>query len=239
MWALDVLKLTLKFPATMPFFNNPATLFLQSDILTYAALDAYYPLLLFLAFSYYSFVPEVYNAPIVVSPRLVGCRRNRPPCRDLLTAPKVLKKKKKQKDEWNKSLEVSEDEDPALQPRSLLDDPKRLLAAVTSAMKSGLTDRLIELLNFLISPMYKLAIRNHIQFHPYPALPLIPHEVDDMWIKRVPANQMLRDPTYQGGWRLVSRPNNLHALGHAFGFALFHRRICLCLRFANSPCSKF
>uniref|UniRef100_A0A915IYN0 Uncharacterized protein n=1 Tax=Romanomermis culicivorax TaxID=13658 RepID=A0A915IYN0_ROMCU len=34
----------------------------------------------------------------------------------LLTALKVPKKKKKRKDEWNKSLDVSNDEDPALQP---------------------------------------------------------------------------------------------------------------------------
>uniref|UniRef100_A0A915L336 Uncharacterized protein n=1 Tax=Romanomermis culicivorax TaxID=13658 RepID=A0A915L336_ROMCU len=36
--------------------------FLQSDVLAYAALDAYYPLLLFLAFGHYGFIPEVYNA---------------------------------------------------------------------------------------------------------------------------------------------------------------------------------
>uniref|UniRef100_A0A915HMB5 Uncharacterized protein n=1 Tax=Romanomermis culicivorax TaxID=13658 RepID=A0A915HMB5_ROMCU len=72
----------------------------------------------------------------------------------LLTAPKApkkkkkkpKKKKKKQKDEWNKSPDVSDDEDPAL--RSIFDDPKHLQAAVTSAMKSNLTDRIIELLNF-------------------------------------------------------------------------------------------
>uniref|UniRef100_A0A915K6I4 Uncharacterized protein n=1 Tax=Romanomermis culicivorax TaxID=13658 RepID=A0A915K6I4_ROMCU len=50
----------------------------------------------------------------------------------LLTAPKVpKKKKKKQKDEWNKLPDVSYDEDLALQPRSVFDDPKRLQAAVT------------------------------------------------------------------------------------------------------------
>uniref|UniRef100_A0A915KP86 Uncharacterized protein n=1 Tax=Romanomermis culicivorax TaxID=13658 RepID=A0A915KP86_ROMCU len=49
----------------------------------------------------------------------------------LLTAPKVpKKKKKKQKDEWNKSADVSNNEDPALQPRSIFDDPKRLQADV-------------------------------------------------------------------------------------------------------------
>uniref|UniRef100_A0A915KJ00 Uncharacterized protein n=1 Tax=Romanomermis culicivorax TaxID=13658 RepID=A0A915KJ00_ROMCU len=62
MWALDVSRLTLRFLAALRFFNNPSTSFLQSDIFAYAALDAYYPLLLFLAFSHYSFIPEVYNA---------------------------------------------------------------------------------------------------------------------------------------------------------------------------------
>uniref|UniRef100_A0A915I4H3 Testicular haploid expressed protein n=1 Tax=Romanomermis culicivorax TaxID=13658 RepID=A0A915I4H3_ROMCU len=58
----------------------------------------------------------------------------------VLTTPKVPKmKKKKQKDEWHKSPEVSNDEDPSLQPKSLYDDPKCLQAAVTSAMKSRLT----------------------------------------------------------------------------------------------------
>uniref|UniRef100_A0A915IJV3 Uncharacterized protein n=1 Tax=Romanomermis culicivorax TaxID=13658 RepID=A0A915IJV3_ROMCU len=61
-----------------------------------------------------------------------------------LTAPIApkKKKKKKQKEEWNKSPEVSDDEDPSLQPKSLFEDPKRLQTAITSAMKSGLRDRL-------------------------------------------------------------------------------------------------
>uniref|UniRef100_A0A915KJP2 Uncharacterized protein n=1 Tax=Romanomermis culicivorax TaxID=13658 RepID=A0A915KJP2_ROMCU len=60
----------------------------------------------------------------------------------LITAPKVPKKeKKKQKDEWNKSPDVSDDEDPALQPRSIFNDPKWLQAAVILAMKSNLTDQ--------------------------------------------------------------------------------------------------
>uniref|UniRef100_A0A915J1H1 Uncharacterized protein n=1 Tax=Romanomermis culicivorax TaxID=13658 RepID=A0A915J1H1_ROMCU len=63
MWALDVSKLTLRFPAALRFFNNPATSFLQSNVLAYAALDAYYPLLLFLAFGCNGFIPKVYNAP--------------------------------------------------------------------------------------------------------------------------------------------------------------------------------
>uniref|UniRef100_A0A915IQC9 Uncharacterized protein n=1 Tax=Romanomermis culicivorax TaxID=13658 RepID=A0A915IQC9_ROMCU len=63
MWVLDVSKLTLKFPAALQFFDNPATLFLQSEILAYAALDTFYPILLFLTFGRYGFIPEVYNAP--------------------------------------------------------------------------------------------------------------------------------------------------------------------------------
>uniref|UniRef100_A0A915KWV3 Uncharacterized protein n=1 Tax=Romanomermis culicivorax TaxID=13658 RepID=A0A915KWV3_ROMCU len=82
----------------------------------------------------------------------------------LLTAPKVPKKKKKKhQDEWNKSTDVSDNKDRALQPRSIFDDPKHLQAAVTSAMKSNLTDQLIELLNFPVSPMYKLATRDRLQ----------------------------------------------------------------------------
>uniref|UniRef100_A0A915L767 Uncharacterized protein n=1 Tax=Romanomermis culicivorax TaxID=13658 RepID=A0A915L767_ROMCU len=63
MWAIDVSKLTLKFPTALRFFNNPETLFLQLDDLTYAALDPYYPLLLFLALGRYGSVPKVYNTP--------------------------------------------------------------------------------------------------------------------------------------------------------------------------------
>uniref|UniRef100_A0A915JA68 Uncharacterized protein n=1 Tax=Romanomermis culicivorax TaxID=13658 RepID=A0A915JA68_ROMCU len=78
----------------------------------------------------------------------------------------------------------------------MFDNPKCLQAAVTSAMKSGLTDRLIELLNFPVSPMYKLAIRDGLQYETDPALPPISHEVEDVWIERVAANQPLRDRTY-------------------------------------------
>uniref|UniRef100_A0A915JJQ2 Uncharacterized protein n=1 Tax=Romanomermis culicivorax TaxID=13658 RepID=A0A915JJQ2_ROMCU len=176
MWALDVLKLMLRFPATLRFFNNPATSFLQSDILPYAALDAYYLLLLFLGFGPYGLVPEVYNAPALFPHNSLDAaemdhlaetssHHGRSFCLgmvpkgfrnikiltgtthpNLLTAPKVpKKKKKKQKDEWNKSADVSDDEDPALQPPSLFDDPKCLQAAITSAMKSRLTDGLIEI----------------------------------------------------------------------------------------------
>uniref|UniRef100_A0A915ISA2 Uncharacterized protein n=1 Tax=Romanomermis culicivorax TaxID=13658 RepID=A0A915ISA2_ROMCU len=162
------------------------------------ALDAYYLLLLFLAFGHYGFVPKVYNAPALfphnsldateidhlaetiitafhngalsevlptnstdrVYPTISQialpanmreevlsackffmfdctssdhspsfCLGTVPNCfrsvkvlmrtthRKLLTPPKVpKKKKKKQKDKWNKSLDVSDDEDLSLQP---------------------------------------------------------------------------------------------------------------------------
>uniref|UniRef100_A0A915I5X7 Uncharacterized protein n=1 Tax=Romanomermis culicivorax TaxID=13658 RepID=A0A915I5X7_ROMCU len=67
------------------------------------------------------------------------------------------------------------------------------------------------------SPTYKLAIDNCLQFQTDPALPLIPHEVDDVWIQCVTADQPLHDPTYQGGWGLVPTLNNLHALGRTLG----------------------
>uniref|UniRef100_A0A915HUK2 Uncharacterized protein n=1 Tax=Romanomermis culicivorax TaxID=13658 RepID=A0A915HUK2_ROMCU len=210
------------------FFNNPATLFLQSDALAYVALDAYYPLLLLLAFGHYGVIPQVFNTPAlfphdsldaakidhlaetliaafhnvtlsdflpadsalrihptisqIALPAIMGdkvlsaykffmfnctssdhgqsfrlgtmpngfrsikvLRRTMPP--KLLTARKVPKKmKKKQMDEWNKSPDVSDDKNPALQPRLMFDDPKRLQAAVTSTMKSNLMDQLIKLL---------------------------------------------------------------------------------------------
>uniref|UniRef100_A0A915JFG9 Uncharacterized protein n=1 Tax=Romanomermis culicivorax TaxID=13658 RepID=A0A915JFG9_ROMCU len=63
MWVLDVSRLTLRFPAALPFFNNLATSFLQSDVLAYVALHAYYPLLLFLTCGRYGFISAVYNAP--------------------------------------------------------------------------------------------------------------------------------------------------------------------------------
>uniref|UniRef100_A0A915J1P1 Uncharacterized protein n=1 Tax=Romanomermis culicivorax TaxID=13658 RepID=A0A915J1P1_ROMCU len=222
MWALDVWKLTLKFPAALQFFNNPVTSFLQLEILAYAALDVFYLILLFLALGLYSFAPEVYNAPALfpyesldaaqidnlaetlipafhnitltdilltnivdkIYPTISqitlpvitrdevlstykffmfdcissdhgwsfclgtvpnGFRNVKPlmPMTHpkLLMAPKVSKKKKKkQKDEWNKSPEVSDDEDPFLKPRSMFDNPGRLQAAITSAMKSRLKD---------------------------------------------------------------------------------------------------
>uniref|UniRef100_A0A915IKA9 Uncharacterized protein n=1 Tax=Romanomermis culicivorax TaxID=13658 RepID=A0A915IKA9_ROMCU len=117
----------------------------------------------------------------------------------VLTAPKVpKKKKKKQKDEWNKSPEVSDEEDPSLQPKSIFDNLKCLQAAVTLAMKSEITHWLMKLLNFPVSPIYKLAICNRIEFQTDPQLPPIPHKVDDVWIEHVAADQPLCHMTYQG-----------------------------------------
>uniref|UniRef100_A0A915IM47 Uncharacterized protein n=1 Tax=Romanomermis culicivorax TaxID=13658 RepID=A0A915IM47_ROMCU len=94
-----------------------------------------------------------------------------------------------------------------------------------------------------ISPMYKLAIHNCLQYESDPALPPIPHKVDDLWINGVAANQLLHDSTYQDthyrGRRLVGTPNSLHAVGRTLGFALFRGRICLHKPFVNSPPSKF
>uniref|UniRef100_A0A915HRJ1 Uncharacterized protein n=1 Tax=Romanomermis culicivorax TaxID=13658 RepID=A0A915HRJ1_ROMCU len=112
----------------------------------------------------------------------------------VLTALKALKKKKKKKDEWNKSPEVSDDEDPSLQPELLYYDAKCLQAAVASAMKSSLTHRPIELLGFPVSPIYELAIHDHIAFENDPPLPT---EVDDVWMEHIAAHQTLHDCTYQ------------------------------------------
>uniref|UniRef100_A0A915J5S6 Uncharacterized protein n=1 Tax=Romanomermis culicivorax TaxID=13658 RepID=A0A915J5S6_ROMCU len=65
-------------------------------------------------------------------------------------------------------------------------------------MKSGLTDPFIELLNFPVSPMYKLAIPDRLQYETDSALPRIPQEVDDVWMDSVATDQPLRDRTYQG-----------------------------------------
>uniref|UniRef100_A0A915JQ68 Uncharacterized protein n=1 Tax=Romanomermis culicivorax TaxID=13658 RepID=A0A915JQ68_ROMCU len=64
--------------------------------------------------------------------------------------------------------------------------------------QSNVMDRLIELINFPVLPMYKLAIRDRLQYEMDPALPPIRHKVDDVWIKHIAADQPLRDRTYQG-----------------------------------------
>uniref|UniRef100_A0A915IIE9 Uncharacterized protein n=1 Tax=Romanomermis culicivorax TaxID=13658 RepID=A0A915IIE9_ROMCU len=62
-------------------------------------------------------------------------------------------------------------------------------------MKSCLTHRLIELLGFPISPIYKLAICNHIEFGNNPPLPT---KVGDVWFEHVAADQPLCNRTYHG-----------------------------------------
>uniref|UniRef100_A0A915IT40 Uncharacterized protein n=1 Tax=Romanomermis culicivorax TaxID=13658 RepID=A0A915IT40_ROMCU len=274
MWAFNISMLTLKFPTALQFFNKWSTSFLQQDVLAYVTLYAFYPILLFLTFSCYGFVPEVYGVPglfphdsldaseiddlsktliatfhyialteilpanainkvyptilQIALPGIMGdevlsayhffmydCASSDHGTQPngfhriktltptthpkVLTAPKVpKKKKKKQKDECNKSPEVSDNNDPSLQTKSLFDDLKRLQAAVTSAMKSELTHQLIKLLNFPVSPIYKLAIHDHIEFETNPPMLLIPHKVDNIWIERVPTDQPISDQTYHG-----------------------------------------
>uniref|UniRef100_A0A915HNQ6 Uncharacterized protein n=1 Tax=Romanomermis culicivorax TaxID=13658 RepID=A0A915HNQ6_ROMCU len=114
----------------------------------------------------------------------------------LLTAPKIpKKKKKKQKEEWNKSPDISDDEDLSLQPKKLNDDAQCLQAVFASAMKSALTHWFIDLLSFPVSPIYKLAVHDRINFENNPPLPT---KVDDVWIERVATNQPIWDYTYQG-----------------------------------------
>uniref|UniRef100_A0A915JR02 Uncharacterized protein n=1 Tax=Romanomermis culicivorax TaxID=13658 RepID=A0A915JR02_ROMCU len=99
----------------------------------------------------------------------------------------------------------------------MFDDPKRLQAAVISATKSDLSHRIIELLNFPVSPLYKLAIHDRLQYDD-PALPLIRHEVDDVdgdwfrWLTSfMPLAALLASPCSAAEYAFV---NNL-LLGHA------------------------
>uniref|UniRef100_A0A915KK41 Uncharacterized protein n=1 Tax=Romanomermis culicivorax TaxID=13658 RepID=A0A915KK41_ROMCU len=274
-WALHASWLALKSPAVLHFFNNPHALYLQPDVLAYAALNAFYPILLFLAFDRYRFIPKIYNAPSLypqdlleaaeidrVAKMLIAtfhtvsltdvlptnsinkvyptisqialpaimrdevlsayqffmynftlsyhgqcfCLGTQPNdfCNmktlmptthsKLLTTSKApKKKKKKQKDEWNKWPDVSDDDDPSLQPRKLLDDTKRLQAAIVWAMKSSLMHLLIELLGFPLSRIYKLTIRDRLDFENDT---LLPTDVNDIWIDRLAADQPLRNRTY-------------------------------------------
>uniref|UniRef100_A0A915KKH1 Uncharacterized protein n=1 Tax=Romanomermis culicivorax TaxID=13658 RepID=A0A915KKH1_ROMCU len=112
----------------------------------------------------------------------------------LLTFPKILKKKKKkQKDDWNKSPTISNDEHPSLQPKKVYKYPKCLRAAVTSSMKSGLMHHLTNLLGFPALPIYELEDRPHIDAVNNPPLPT---DVDDVRIEHVAPDQPLPDPTY-------------------------------------------
>uniref|UniRef100_A0A915JW03 Uncharacterized protein n=1 Tax=Romanomermis culicivorax TaxID=13658 RepID=A0A915JW03_ROMCU len=226
--------------AALRFFNNPVTSFLQSDVLAYTALEAYYPLLFFLAFRCYGFVPEAYNAlplfphdsldPTKIDhlakrnsaqwfsqPQTIGVY-NTPQASHCIETAK--KKRKEQKDEWNKFGEVSDDEDPLLQPKSLFNDPKRPQAAVTWAIKGGPTDRLIKLLNFPVSPRYKSAIHDRIQFQTDWALPPISHQVDGDWFRRLttcmPFATLLAPPCSTTKYAYV----NDFLIGHAQTFHL-------------------
>uniref|UniRef100_A0A915L929 Uncharacterized protein n=1 Tax=Romanomermis culicivorax TaxID=13658 RepID=A0A915L929_ROMCU len=95
----------------------------------------------------------------------------------------------------------------------MFDDPKRLQAAVTSAMKSNLTERIIELLNFPVSPIYKLAIRDRMQ-NDDPTLPPLHHEVEDVRTERVAADQPLRERTYYGTHYRYHLSTTLNFLQH-------------------------
>uniref|UniRef100_A0A915IS75 Uncharacterized protein n=1 Tax=Romanomermis culicivorax TaxID=13658 RepID=A0A915IS75_ROMCU len=131
----------------------------------------------------------------------------------VLTAQKVTKKKKKkQKDEWNQLLEVSDKEDPSLQPKSIFDDPKCLQAAITLAMKNGIRHRLIESLNCQVRPMYKLAIHDCIELETDTWLPPIPHQVEAVWVEHIAADQRLRNRTYQGTYYHYLHHTNLNLL---------------------------
>uniref|UniRef100_A0A915LBM9 Uncharacterized protein n=1 Tax=Romanomermis culicivorax TaxID=13658 RepID=A0A915LBM9_ROMCU len=63
-----------------------------------------------------------------------------------------------------------------------------------------------------------------------PALLPLCHEVDDVWMERVAANQPLGERTYYGGGRLVPTANLFYALGWAFSIAVLSPRISLCQR---------
>uniref|UniRef100_A0A915JSE9 Uncharacterized protein n=1 Tax=Romanomermis culicivorax TaxID=13658 RepID=A0A915JSE9_ROMCU len=104
-------------------------------------------------------------------------------------------------------------------------------------MKSGLTHRLIELLNFPVSPIYKLAIHDRIKFESDPPMQSIPHKVDDIWIERVMANQPLPDQTYHGTHYLYL-PNTIISFLQVDG--AWFRRLTTSMPLATlltSPCS--
>uniref|UniRef100_A0A915I028 Uncharacterized protein n=1 Tax=Romanomermis culicivorax TaxID=13658 RepID=A0A915I028_ROMCU len=114
----------------------------------------------------------------------------------LLTILKIPKKKmEKQKDEWNKSPDVSDDEDPWLQSKKVYKNLKRLQAAIASAIKSGIMHHLTDLLSFPLSPIYKLEVHTHID-----AVNdlLLPTDVNDFWIECVAPDQPLGNCTYHG-----------------------------------------
>uniref|UniRef100_A0A915KYQ8 Uncharacterized protein n=1 Tax=Romanomermis culicivorax TaxID=13658 RepID=A0A915KYQ8_ROMCU len=79
--------------------------------------------------------------------------------------------------------------------QKLYDNAKCLQAAVASAMKSGFTHQLIELLGFPVFPIYKLAAWDSLDFENDM---LLPTNVDDVCIEGVAADQPLPDPIHHG-----------------------------------------
>uniref|UniRef100_A0A915IHL1 Uncharacterized protein n=1 Tax=Romanomermis culicivorax TaxID=13658 RepID=A0A915IHL1_ROMCU len=95
---------------------------------------------------------------------------------------------KKQKDEWDKLPDISDNEDPSLKPRKVYKDPKRLQAAVPWAMKSSLMHCLTNLLSFPLSTIYKLEVRAYIDAVHNPPLTT---EVDGRWLQQLTATMLL------------------------------------------------
>uniref|UniRef100_A0A915JZV6 Uncharacterized protein n=1 Tax=Romanomermis culicivorax TaxID=13658 RepID=A0A915JZV6_ROMCU len=107
----------------------------------------------------------------------------------LLTIPKTpKKKKKKQKNERNQSTTLSKDQDLSLLLKKVYDDPKRLQAAITSDMKRGLMTCINNLLDFPVSPIYKLEV--HARLVAENHLP-VPTDVDNVWIEHLVLDQLL------------------------------------------------
>uniref|UniRef100_A0A915JAN0 Uncharacterized protein n=1 Tax=Romanomermis culicivorax TaxID=13658 RepID=A0A915JAN0_ROMCU len=147
----------------------------QPDVLAYAALNAFYPILLFLAFNWPKPAPAFHNIPLMA---VVPAH---------LTAKVPQNKKKKQKDKWNKSPDVSNDEDPVLEPKKVYDNPKCLQAAVASAMKSGLmqhtgwtttADLIVSVTS--INKFLKLMLDNILLLAPVPTQELTPVQPVEM-----------------------------------------------------------
>uniref|UniRef100_A0A915JFU7 Uncharacterized protein n=1 Tax=Romanomermis culicivorax TaxID=13658 RepID=A0A915JFU7_ROMCU len=60
------------------------------------------------------------------------------------------------------SHELSDGEDPTLQPKKLLDELKHLQATVATTMQGDLMKKLNSLTSFSISSMYKLEVHKHL-----------------------------------------------------------------------------
>uniref|UniRef100_A0A915JVT1 Uncharacterized protein n=1 Tax=Romanomermis culicivorax TaxID=13658 RepID=A0A915JVT1_ROMCU len=101
------------------------------------------------------------------------------------------KKKKKQKEQWNKLPDVFDDEDSSLKSKKVYEDPKRLQAAIASAMKNSLMQRLTNLLSFHMSLIYKLELRTPIEAINAPLLLADVHEVDGCWQQQLMATTPL------------------------------------------------